>query len=172
MLTPTICRMKVEAPRLAAAAKPGQFLIVRADEKGERIPLTISDYDAEEGTVTIVTQGIGASTLAINEMEPGESFADVAGPLGNPSDFCDMDAQELASQRYVFIAGGVGTAPVYPQVKWLHAHGIPVDVIIGAGPAHLHRRNRLRLRQSLPLHRRRLPGLPRSRHRTAGSARG
>ncbi|MCR5547126.1 MAG: sulfide/dihydroorotate dehydrogenase-like FAD/NAD-binding protein [Bacteroidales bacterium] len=132
MLTPNICRMKVEAPRLAAAAKPGQFLIVRADEKGERIPLTISDYDAEEGTVTIVTQGIGASTLAINEMEPGESFADVAGPLGNPSDFCDMDAQELASQRYVFIAGGVGTAPVYPQVKWLHAHGIPVDVIIGA----------------------------------------
>lgn len=132
MLTPSICRMKVEAPRLAAAARPGQFLIVRADERGERIPLTISDYNAEEGSVTIVTQSIGASSMQINAMEPGECFADVAGPLGNPSDFCAMSAEELASKRYVFIAGGVGTAPVYPQVKWLHEHGVPVDVIIGA----------------------------------------
>ena len=132
MLTPTICRMKVSAPRLAAAAQPGQFLIVRADEKGERIPLTISDYDREEGTVTIVTQQIGASSSDIISFEPGEAFADVVGPLGLPSEFIKMSPEELSKQHYVFIAGGVGTAPVYPQVKWLHEHGVKVDVIIGA----------------------------------------
>ena len=77
MLTPTICRMKVEAPRLAASAQPGQFLIVRADEQGERVPLTISDFDREAGTVTIVTQRIGASTTEICTYEEGDSFADV-----------------------------------------------------------------------------------------------
>ena len=132
MLTPTICRMKVEAPRLAAAAQPGQFLIVRADEKGERVPLTISDYDKEAGTVTIVTQKIGASTSEICSYEEGDAFADVVGPLGIPSDFTEMPAEELAGKKYVFIAGGVGTAPVYPQVKWLHERGVAVDVIIGA----------------------------------------
>lgn len=131
-LTPTICRMKVEAPRLAAAALPGQFLIVRADEKGERIPLTISDYDKAAGTVTIVTQMIGSSTKDICAYEVGECFADVVGPLGIPSDFTEMSPEELAKQHYVFIAGGVGTAPVYPQVKWLHEHGVKVDTIIGA----------------------------------------
>ena len=132
MLTPVVCRMVVSAPRLAKAARPGQFLIVRADEKGERIPLTISDYDAEKGTVTIVTQKIGASSADIIAYEPGESFADVVGPLGLPSDFVNADPAALRDSRYVFIAGGVGTAPVYPQVKWLHAHGVPVDVIVGA----------------------------------------
>ena len=132
MLTPTICRMKVEAPRLAKAANPGQFLIVRADEKGERIPLTISDYDKEAGTITIVTQQIGASSSEIISYEEGESFADVVGPLGIPSEFIEMSPEELKAQRYVFIAGGVGTAPVYPQVKWLHERGVAVDVIIGA----------------------------------------
>ena len=132
MLTPTICRMKVEAPRLASAAQPGQFLIVRADEHGERVPLTISDFDREAGTVTIVTQRIGASTTEICTYEEGDSFADVVGPLGIPSDFTEMSAEELAGKRYVFIAGGVGTAPVYPQVKWLHERGVAVDVIIGA----------------------------------------
>lgn len=132
MLTPTICRMKVEAPRLASSARPGQFLIIRADERGERIPLTISDYDREEGTVTIVTQKIGASTSEICSYEVGDSFADVVGPLGIPSDFTEMTDEELKSRRYVFIAGGVGTAPVYPQVKWLHERGVSVDVIIGA----------------------------------------
>ena len=132
MLTPTICRMRVKAPRLAAAAQPGQFLIVRADEKGERVPLTISDYDAAEGSVTIVTQKIGASSADIIAFEPGESFADVVGPLGLPSEFIKMAPEELAAQHYIFIAGGVGTAPVYPQVKWLHEHGVKVDVIIGA----------------------------------------
>lgn len=132
MMTPTICRMVVRAPRLAASARPGQFLIVRADEQGERIPLTISDFDAEAGTVTIVTQKIGASTNEICSYCEGDSFADVVGPLGNPSDFVDTDAGQLKGRRYVFIAGGVGTAPVYPQVKWLRQHGAAVDVIIGA----------------------------------------
>ena len=132
MLTPTICRMKVEAPRLASAALPGQFLIVRATENGERIPLTISDYDKEAGTVTIVTQQIGASSSEIISFEQGESFKDVVGPLGIPSDFTEMSEEELKAQRYIFIAGGVGTAPVYPQVKWLHERGVAVDVIVGA----------------------------------------
>ena len=113
MLTPSICRMKVEAPRLAASAQPGQFLIVRADEQGERVPLTISDFDREAGTVTIVTQRIGASTTEICTYEEGDSFADVVGPLGIPSDFTEMSAEELTDKKYVFIAGGVGTAPVY-----------------------------------------------------------
>ena len=117
MLTPTICRMKVYAPRLAASALPGQFLIVRATENGERIPLTISDYDKVAGTVTIVTQQIGASSSEIISFEEGESFKDVVGPLGIPSDFTEMPEEELKGQRYIFIAGGVGTAPVYPQVK-------------------------------------------------------
>lgn len=132
MLTPTICRMKVEAPRLASAALPGQFLIIRPDEQGERIPLTISDYDKAAGTVTIVTQQIGASTAEICSYNEGDAFSDVVGPLGIPSDFTEMSVEELAGKKYVFIAGGVGTAPVYPQVKWLHERGVAVDVIIGA----------------------------------------
>lgn len=132
MLTPTICRMVVKAERLAKAALPGQFLIVRTDEKGERVPLTISDSDPVEGTVTIVTQQIGASSSDIIALEKGEGFEDVAGPLGVPSEFVEFSAEQLKAARYVFIAGGVGTAPVYPQVKWLHEHGAQVDVIIGA----------------------------------------
>jgi len=131
-LTPNICKMEVEAPRLAKSAHPGQFLIVRAEEKSERIPLTISDYDASKGTVTIVTQMIGASSKEICVYEPGEAFADVVGPLGVPSDFIEMSEEQLKAQHFVFIAGGVGTAPVYPQVKWLHEHGAKTDVIIGA----------------------------------------
>ena len=132
MLTPTICRMVVRAPRLAAAALPGQFLIVRTDETGERIPLTISDYDRENGTVTIVTQKIGASSARIVAMEVGDAFADVVGPLGKASEFVDLSDEELSAKSYVFIAGGVGTAPVYPQAKWLHERGAHVEVIIGA----------------------------------------
>ena len=132
MLTPTICRMRVLAPRLASAALPGQFLIVRANENGERIPLTISDYDKSAGAVTIVTQQIGASSSEIISFEEGEAFADVVGPLGIPSDFTEMSDEELKGKKYIFIAGGVGTAPVYPQVKWLHERGVAVDVIVGA----------------------------------------
>ena len=137
MLSPAICRMKVLAPRVASAAHPGQFLIVRADEHGERIPLTISDYDAAEGTVTIVTQKIGASTKEICALDEGGYFEDVVGPLGLPSDFVEKSDEELKSSRYIFIAGGVGTAPVYPQVKYLKSKGVPVDVIIGAKTADL-----------------------------------
>ena len=132
MLTPTICRMVVRAPRLAAAALPGQFLIVRTDETGERIPLTISDYDRENGTVTIVTQKIGASSARIVSMEVADAFADVVGPLGKASEFVELSDEELSAKSYVFIAGGVGTAPVYPQAKWLHERGAHVEVIIGA----------------------------------------
>ncbi len=132
MLTPNTCMMVVSAPMLAAAAKPGQFLIVRSDEKGERIPLTISDYNAGEGTVTIVVQAVGASTMLICAMEEGGRFADVAGPLGNPSEFITRDSESLMASRFVFLAGGVGAAPVYPQAKWLKEHGAKVDVILGA----------------------------------------
>ena len=132
MLTPTICRMVVSAPRIAKSAKPGQFLIVRNDEKGERVPLTISDYDPEKGTVTIVTQKIGVSSAEIIAREPGEAFADVVGPLGKASDLCELPDEELRKLSIVFIAGGVGTAPVYPQAKWLKQHGAHVEVIIGA----------------------------------------
>lgn len=133
MLTPMICKMVVEAPRIAKSALPGQFLIVRDSEKGERIPLTISDYDAGKGTVTIVIQKIGASSTAIvDNYAEGDSFKDVVGPLGNASDFVSMDIDQLKNSKYIFIAGGVGTAPVYPQAKWLKEHGVPVEVIIGA----------------------------------------
>ena len=132
MLTPNICKMVVSAPRIAKAALPGQFLIVLANEEGERIPLTISDYDREKGTVTIVTQLIGASSAAIIAKKEGEFFRDVVGPLGNASEFVRMSDEELKGQHYMFIAGGLGTAPVYPQAKWLHEKGVAVDVIIGA----------------------------------------
>lgn len=124
--------MRVLAPRVAGAARPGQFVIVRADEHGERIPLTISDYDPAEGSVTIVTQAIGASTRKICALEQGQSMADFAGPLGRPSEFVNLPEEELRRRRYLFVAGGVGTAPIYPQVKWLHEHGVSADVIIGA----------------------------------------
>lgn len=124
--------MKIEAPRVAHSAKPGQFVIVRVDEHGERIPLTISDFDEKEGSVTIVTQTIGASTRKLCAKEAGDTIADFAGPLGHPSEFVHLAPEELKKRRYIFIAGGVGTAPVYPQVKWLKAHGVEADVIIGA----------------------------------------
>lgn len=134
-LTPIITLMEVEAPRLASAAQPGQFLIVRADEDGERIPLTICDYDRVKGTVTIVTQAVGASSKEICALEEGDSFADVAGPLGQPSEFISLPDEELKKMSFVFIAGGLGTAPVYPQAKYFHERGAKVDVIIGAKSA-------------------------------------
>ncbi|MCF0167315.1 MAG: sulfide/dihydroorotate dehydrogenase-like FAD/NAD-binding protein [Bacteroidales bacterium] len=137
LLAPAIYMMEVMCPRLAASAQPGQFLIVRNDERGERVPLTISDYDVERGTVTIVVQTIGASTKEICAREVGESFADVLGPLGVPSEFCEFSDEKLQGMRYLFIAGGVGTAPVYPQVKYLHSKGARVDVIVGAKNAEM-----------------------------------
>lgn len=131
-LSPSIVEMRVKAPRVATSGLPGQFVIVRTDEHGERIPLTICDTDPEAGTVTIVTQSIGISSRKINSMQQGESFADFAGPLGLPSDLLEIPEEELRKMRILFVAGGVGTAPVYPQVKWLHNHGVEADVIIGA----------------------------------------
>ena len=136
-LTPIITLMEVEAPRLASAAQPGQFLSVRADEEGERIPLTICDYNRDKGTVTIVTQAVGASSKEICALEEGGSFADVAGPLGQPSEFISLPDEELKKMSFVFIAGGLGTAPVYPQAKYFHERGAKVDVIIGAKNAEM-----------------------------------
>ena len=131
-LAPRITEMKVLAPRVAHSAMPGQFVIVRTDELGERIPLTICDYDREAGTVTIVTQAIGISSQKICDMNAGDSFADFAGPLGLPSDLTELSDEELSRLNILFVAGGVGTAPVYPQAKWLTQHGVKADVIIGA----------------------------------------
>lgn len=132
MLAEGIWLMKILAPRVARAALPGQFVIVRVDQHGERIPLTIADYDPAEGSVTIVTQAIGASTRKICACGQGDALADFAGPLGRPSEFVHAPLDQLRNRRYLFVAGGVGTAPVYPQVKWLHDHGVGADVIIGA----------------------------------------
>lgn len=132
LLAPNIFLMDIYAPRVAKAAKPGQFIIVRVHEKGERIPLTICDYDAKKGTVTIVTQTVGASTNLICAKDEGDSFLDFVGPLGCPSEFLEETLEELKAKKILFVAGGVGTAPVYPQVKWLHQQGVDVDVIIGA----------------------------------------
>lgn len=132
MLTPIICLMEVEAERLAKSAQPGQFLIVRAGENGERIPLTICDYDREKGTVTIVTQIVGASSREICDLNEGDCFTDFVGPLGQPSEFIHESDGSLENKKFIFIAGGLGTAPVYPQVKYLHGRGAKVDVIIGA----------------------------------------
>lgn len=132
VLAPRITEMKVHAPRAAESALPGQFVIVRTDEFGERIPLTICDYDRAEGTVTIVTQAIGISSNKICDMNEGDTFADFVGPLGVPSDLTELSEEELRNKKILFVAGGVGTAPVYPQAKWLFEHGVKADVIIGA----------------------------------------
>ena len=124
--------MVVEAPMVAKHCQPGQFIIVKEDDAGERIPLTICDYDREAGTVTIVFQPIGASTEKFAKLQAGDSFEDLVGPLGCPSEFVNEDPEELKKEKILFVAGGVGTAPVYPQVKWLHEHGIDADVIVGA----------------------------------------
>lgn len=131
-LNENIYLMDIEAPRVAKSAKPGQFIIVKMDDIGERIPLTICDYDVEKGTVTIVFQTIGASTERMAKYEEGDYFRDFVGPLGRPSEMVDEDLEELKKKKILFIAGGVGTAPVYPQVKWLKKQGISADVIVGA----------------------------------------
>lgn len=131
-LADKIYLMDVEAPRVARHCQPGQFIIVKMDEKGERIPLTICDFDREKGIVTIVFQTVGASTEKMAHLKAGDVFEDFVGPLGCPSELIGEDIEELKKKKLVFVAGGVGTAPVYPQVKWLHEHGIDADVIVGA----------------------------------------
>lgn len=131
-LTENIFLMKVEAKRVAKSCLPGQFVIVRTDKDAERIPLTICDYDTKEGTVTIVFQIVGAGTQLMSHLKEGDSFHDFVGPLGVPSEFIEENLEELKNKKILFVAGGVGTAPVYPQVKWLHEKGIAADVIVGA----------------------------------------
>lgn len=131
-LTTNIYLMVVEASRVAKNCQPGQFVIVRMDKDGERIPLTICDYDREKGTITIVFQTVGAETARMAALKTGDSFHDFVGPLGCASEMVNEDKEVLAKKKILFVAGGVGTAPVYPQVKWLHNNGIAADVIVGA----------------------------------------
>ena len=131
-LTANIYLMDVEAPRVARHCEPGQFVIVKMDEKGERIPLTICDFDREAGIVTIVFQPVGASTTKMTELKAGDAFRDFTGPLGCASEFVTEDIETLKNKKFLFVGGGVGAAPIYPQVKWMKEHGIDVDVIIGS----------------------------------------
>ncbi|MCR4930023.1 MAG: sulfide/dihydroorotate dehydrogenase-like FAD/NAD-binding protein [Lachnospiraceae bacterium] len=131
-LADSIYEYVVKAPNVAANCEPGQFVIVRTSEDSERIPLTICDYDREKETITIVVQVIGTSTYAMKSLKAGDSFHDFVGPLGRPSELIETPIEELKQKKILFVAGGLGTAPVYPQVKWLHEHGVDADVIVGA----------------------------------------
>ena len=124
-LNDTVTLMEIEAPHIAKKAKAGQFIIFRVDERGERVPLTIADYDREKGTVTIIFQIVGASTKLLNTLGEGDSLLDFVGPLGQPTHV----GPEV--RRVCVIGGGVGTAIAYPQAKALHAAGLEVDMIAG-----------------------------------------
>ncbi len=123
-LNPTVTRMVVEAPLVARRAQPGQFIILRVDEKGERIPLTIAGYDREKGTVTIIFQLVGASTMALGRLEEGDFIQDFAGPLGTPS-----HTQGLG--KVAVVGGGVGCAIALPIAQKLHQEGAEVHAIVG-----------------------------------------
>ncbi len=122
----TVTLMEIEAPMVAKKARPGQFIILRIDEQGERIPLTISDYNREKGTITIVFQKVGATTYRLDTLNQGDYLLDFAGPLGKPS---NLDAKE--GKKIAVIGGGLGVAIAYPQAKALHQTGTDVDVIAG-----------------------------------------
>lgn len=117
---------EVEAPLVARKAKPGQFIILRVDENGERIPLTIADSDAERGTITIIFQEVGKTTKCLGKKEAGEYITDFVGPLGKPMEFPEHPGRVIA------VGGGVGIAPVYPKVKGFFKAGMDVISIIGA----------------------------------------
>ena len=121
--------MAIEAPLVVEKAIPGQFVIVMSYEDSERIPLTIYDYDKEKGLLYLIYQVVGASTLELTKIK--DQIFSVAGPLGNPNEICN-NVDEFKDKRIVYVAGGVGIAPVYPQVKYLVEHGLKVDVIYGA----------------------------------------
>jgi ferredoxin--NADP+ reductase len=116
--------MEIEAPYIAKKAEPGQFIIFRIDEYGERIPLTIADFDREKGTVTIIFQEVGKSTQKLGQMTEGQEILDFVGPLGVASHFDGL-------KKVAVIGGGLGTAIAYPQAKKLHSLGVAVDTIIG-----------------------------------------
>jgi ferredoxin--NADP+ reductase len=124
-LAPSVNLIEVESPLLAQKAKPGQFVILRTHEKGERIPLTISDYNPGKGTVTLIFQEVGKTTILLGRFKEGDCLLDVVGPLGKPTDLDHLG-------RVVVIGGGLGTALIFSQVKEMHRQGTRVDVIIGA----------------------------------------
>ncbi len=130
-LAPRVFLLRIHAPRVATAAQPGQFVIVIADEHAERVPLTIANFDREDGWVDLVVQASGPSTTKLSEKEQGDELKDFVGPLGVPSDFTELSDEELKKQRYLFVGGGIGAAPVYPQVRYLSEKGVHCDVIIG-----------------------------------------
>ena len=132
LLAPAIYMFRVYSPWVAENSNPGQFIILKTDEKGERIPLTIADYDSENELVTVVIQAIGHSTEDACSYNVGEKFNDFVGPLGQASDLINQTDEELKGKKILFVAGGLGAAPVYPQVKYLHSRGIDADVIMGA----------------------------------------
>ena len=124
VLNPTVSLMEVEAPTAARKAEPGQFIILRVDEDGERIPLTIADYDREKGTITIIFQVVGATTEKLNHKQEGEYLQDFVGPLGKATETEGL-------KRVAVVGGGVGTAIAYPVAKKLHDVGCHVDLIVG-----------------------------------------
>lgn len=124
VLNPSVKLMEIEAPYVAKKAEPGQFIILRINENGERIPLTIADYDREKGTVTIIFQEVGKTTKILGNMEEGEALLDFVGPLGMASHFDGL-------KKVAVIGGGLGTAIAYPQAKKLHSMGVEVDAIVG-----------------------------------------
>lgn len=130
-LAPSVFLFRIEAPRVAKAAQPGQFIIVIADETAERVPLTIANYDREEGWVDLVVQAMGPSTIKLSLKNEGEYVKDFVGPLGVPSEFILEKDEELKKQKYLFVGGGIGAAPVYPQVRYFAERGIECDVILG-----------------------------------------
>ena len=123
-LNPTVTLMDIQAPLIARKAAPGQFIILRVDEAGERIPLTIADYDREKGTVTIIFQIVGATTEKLNHLEEGDSLHDFVGPLG-------IASHTEGLKKVAVIGGGVGSAIAYPIAKKLHAQGAEVHAIVG-----------------------------------------
>ncbi len=130
-LAPRVFLLRIHAPRVATAAQPGQFVIVIADDHAERVPLTIANFDREEGWVDLVVQASGPSTTKLSEKKKGDELKDFVGPLGVPSEFTELSDEELKKQRYLFVGGGIGAAPVYPQVRYLSERGVHCDVIIG-----------------------------------------
>lgn len=123
-LNPTVTLMEIEAPEIARKAEPGQFIILRVDEDGERIPLTVADFDREKGTVTIIFQIVGASTITLGELNVGEYVRDFVGPLGVPTKTENL-------KKVAIVGGGVGCAIAYPIAKKLHSNGCTVHSIIG-----------------------------------------
>lgn len=130
VLNETVTLMEIEAPLVARKALPGQFIIFRIDEEGERIPLTIAGYDREKGTVTIIFQKVGYTTMKLDTLNEGDALLDFVGPLGEPS-------HTEGVKRAAVIGGGLGVAIAYPQAKALHEAGCEVDLIVGFRNEHL-----------------------------------